>query len=239
MQQQLIQLRSWAIRNGGIMLFRALIDRLIGTNATGHRDDVSVDWSHGSSRISYKKYSSLSSLLPQLLREPPAAETQSDYTPNLALEHSVQMVFPALDLLRRAGPPQEQYDELKRLVFNQLSNRVWHIRDLAARTYTTFVSLNATNISDDAIGEFERLFPTGCRSQNGIHGRLLAIRYIIEKLENADADASKCTASTHDMILIVIHLPLPQASGLWTSLCPRLICYGTCVLSPRLPFSIQ
>jgi hypothetical protein len=167
------------------MLFRALIDRLIATNATGHRDDVSVDWSRGSSRISYDKYSSLSSLLPRLLQEQPGEESRTSSQPNLGLEHSVQMVFPALDLLRRAGPPRELYDELKALVLNQLSNPVWHIRDLAARTYATFVSLDGNATPDSTVQELRHLGPANCRSQNGIHGRLLAIRYIVEKVDSA------------------------------------------------------
>lgn len=154
-------------------MFRALVDRLIGTSSLGHQLDV--DWSGGSSKISYEKYNNLVDLLPRLLRVEPQPNLQTVSGPNLSLENSVQMVFPALDLLRRAGPPKQIYAELKSMVFDHLSNPVWHIRDLAARTYCTLVS------TQDIVRAVDELLKYEWTSQNGLHGMLLTVRYSVEK----------------------------------------------------------
>lgn len=163
------------------MLFRALIDRLVGTKTKGHQ--VDSDWSRGSSKISYEKYSSLAQLLPRLLgSHSPSVQMTA---PNLSLTNSVQMVFPALDLLRRAGPPKQGFDTLKEMVFDLLAHPVWHIRDLAARTYCTFVNFDDLNL------ETRRLMQHPEQSQNGLHGRCLAIRYMVEKAIHMHATATR------------------------------------------------
>ena len=149
------------------MLFRALIDRLLGSNEYGNRSDI--DWTVGASKISYAKYPSLPSLLTSLLGD--------ELRPELD-DSSIQHVFPALEMLRRAGPPTDDFETMKTLVSRHLSSRVWHIRDLAARTYCGFVQ------GEQAVQAVKDLLSTSASGQNALHGRLLAAKYIAERAVN-------------------------------------------------------
>ena len=172
---------SWPIRNCGLMLFRALIDRLLGTNAFGNKTDV--DWTCSSAKISYSKYPKLPGLLVSLLNPGSTNADTISHESSQSGRASVQIVFLALDFLRRAGPPVQDYDQIKSLVLHQSGSFVWHVRDLASRTYCGFVPTR------DVRSEIHRLLSAPWKLQNTLHGRLMCIKYIVDLAMTRDADS--------------------------------------------------
>ncbi|KAK3718169.1 hypothetical protein LTR37_005284 [Vermiconidia calcicola] len=152
---------AWAVRNCGLMLFRAVIDRLLGTSGS-HPDDDAVS----SQRISAQQYPELLNIVLDLL-------TASDAT---STSRGIEGVFPALQLLQRSAISKGRLDEAKRAVWKLTSSPSWHIRDKAARTYAAVVCNNgiATGV--------KTILATEGTGQNALHGSLLCARYLVAKL---------------------------------------------------------
>jgi hypothetical protein len=153
--------KTWAIRNCGLMLFRALIDRLLGSTD-------SHDWSEeGQSkvpRLSYDDYPTLLDIVFKLLT--------LDGTQSGSPETALESVFPALKILQRIPPPRHRRVEIRKLVLGLCGSSHWHVRDMAARTLSGLVTemslpqIVNENLLDHSLGE------------NNTHGRLLFISYV-------------------------------------------------------------
>ncbi|KAK6007001.1 hypothetical protein QM012_006009 [Aureobasidium pullulans] len=150
---------TWAVRNSGLMLFRALIDRLIGTN-----DAFSDEDTHTQSRLSEEVITSLMHVVLQLLT------TDDDVN-----QAKAEVVFPALQLLQRVQPPSSLAERIQTSVLRLASGRQWLVRDKAAKTYSTLVSAR------DRVSRVTELIRHEARSQNEAHGVLLTIKYLIER----------------------------------------------------------
>ncbi|KAL1796750.1 hypothetical protein ACET3X_005290 [Alternaria dauci] len=94
----------WPLRNCSLMLFKALIERLLGS-------DEAQDWKEQerarTSRFSYDNYPSLVTILIELLE--PSSDVKIMETPEAGSSpmdlHGAEGVFPALQILRQARPP--------------------------------------------------------------------------------------------------------------------------------------
>ncbi|KAL5117570.1 hypothetical protein ACEQ8H_004463 [Pleosporales sp. CAS-2024a] len=167
---------EWPIRNGSLMLFKALIERLLGSSEA-------QDWKEleraRTSRFSYDDYPSLIGILSDLLNpEGPlkqSIETTPDSSSPLDL-HGAEGVFPALQILRQARPPQAHIQAILQSVGKLLSSPHWHLRDMAART---IISLQTTDQLHDA---FLALLSPRPVSHNLQHGTLLTVKYMVRKL---------------------------------------------------------
>ncbi|TID14586.1 HEAT repeat protein-like protein [Venturia nashicola] len=95
----------WAIRNCGAMLFRAVIDRLLGSTDSQNHDD---DGEFKTARITYNDYPKLLDIITELLR--PASDAFE------RIDGALESVFPALKIIQRMPPPEH---EQKRLVLLQ------------------------------------------------------------------------------------------------------------------------
>ncbi|KAL2271601.1 hypothetical protein VTJ83DRAFT_972 [Remersonia thermophila] len=157
----------WAIRNCGLLLLRSLIDCLLGTGES--KASIESGWDGQSIRISYSKYPTLPGVLLSLLRS--VDETLEQASQSGAAE----AVFPVLDIIRRAGPPEENRAELRRHIEGYLGSRLWHVREIAARTLCSFL------LQGDWVGEIGRLLVEAGRSPNKLHGVLLTARFVIER----------------------------------------------------------
>jgi hypothetical protein len=96
---------------------------------------------------------------------------------------AAEAVFPALDIIRRAGPPDEHRDELRRHIEEYLGSRIWHVREIAARTLCCFL------LQGDWVAEIQRLLVVVVKSgssTNRLHGVLLTARFVIERKADAD-----------------------------------------------------
>ncbi|KAE8856963.1 hypothetical protein PTNB29_08030 [Pyrenophora teres f. teres] len=172
----------WPLRNCSLMLFKALIERLLGS-------DEAQDWKERerakTSRFSYDNYPSLVNILVDLLE--PSSDRKIMRTPETGSSpldlHGAEGVFPALQILRQARPPGD-IKKIQDLVRDLLPSPHWHMRDMAARTY---VSLRATTESSRALSPILDSVPS---NHNGQHGRLLVVKYMLRKILRDPAQCS-------------------------------------------------
>ncbi|KAH9438168.1 hypothetical protein MCOR02_001806 [Pyricularia oryzae] len=163
----------WAIRNCGLLLLRSVIDSLLG-NADS-KALLEAGWDGRTIRISYVKYSTLAGILVSLLQSgQEAQDTESQ-------RRAAESVFPALDIIRRAGPPDSHRAQLYSLVSDYLASHLWHVREIAARTLSSFL------VSMDHMKEIISLLERAKTSANRLHGTLLTIKFLVEK-ENLGSD---------------------------------------------------
>jgi hypothetical protein len=158
----------WAIRNCGLMLFRALIDRLLGTTTSHYwSDNVAAK----TSKFSFADAPDLLDIIVKLLQPDPSPDLSSS---------AFESVFPALKLIQRIPLPEGRRSNSRDLVLQLCGSSHWHLRELAAKTYLTLLD---TKDSAKAVAE---LLPTLSLPQNAIHGRLLCIRYLVEKTRSSE-----------------------------------------------------
>ena len=150
---------AWAIRNCGLMLFRASIDRLLGTSEA-HLDDDS----HSQHGVFLIKQPELLDAIFSLLRSPIAGSGGSEG------------IFPALQLLKNAQLPATRRSEAMSAVLHLTSSPSWHVRNKAARTYASIVD---DNLADS---EFQRLLIMEQSTLNAQHGALLCAKYMALRL---------------------------------------------------------
>jgi hypothetical protein len=164
------------------MLFKALIERLLGSSEA-------QDWKEleraRTSRFSYDDYPSLVGILSDLLSPEGPLKQSIESTPesNSPLDlHGAEGVFPALQILRQAQPPEVNLETIVASVQQLLASPHWHLRDMAART---MVSLRPSyQLYNTALA----LLDTTTEHHNLQHGTLLAVKYTIRKLlANHDA----------------------------------------------------
>ena len=98
---------------------------------------------------------------------------------------SAESVFPALDIIRRAGPPEESQDVLYELISWYLGSRIWHVREIAARTLCSFL------LKSGWIDDVQQLF-TVSTSTNQLHGSFLTLKFLLERLSEAMPEQISC-----------------------------------------------
>ncbi|KAF2836658.1 hypothetical protein M501DRAFT_939156 [Patellaria atrata CBS 101060] len=162
----------WAVRNCGLMLFRALIDRLLGTNEA-HGFELQR-WIK-SSKLSFERYPNLLPIVLKLLRSKSTEITsKANSLSRETRQHVVtEGVFPALQIIQKAQPPVECFLVFKGLVFDLLRSSQWHVRDMAARTLALLLQMD--DVITPIMGELGSVV-----CQNELHGHLLAISCFLE-----------------------------------------------------------
>lgn len=168
--------RAWALRNCGLMLFRAMIDRLMGTN------DAYKDDSAGVKKIvDFGQHPGLVDLILSLVNV--QTSTSSD-----AEDPKTQGVFPALQLLQRARLPADKKSEVQRAVLALTVSNSWHVREKAARTYAAILSRDLVST------EIKRLITVQATRQNALHGALLCAIYLLQRqiVELRDESTRHC-----------------------------------------------
>lgn len=172
------------------MLFKALIERLLGSDET--QDWKEQDRSQ-TSRFSYDLYPSLVTILSDLLNPDgplkQSLETAPDGTSPLDL-HGAEGVFPALQILRQARPPDTHLKRILRYVEKLLASPHWHLRDMAAQTVVALRSMPELYAAGFS------LLCNVPRSTNTQHGTLLAVKYMFRKLFNSPKHLSEYISDT-------------------------------------------
>ncbi|PBP27011.1 HEAT repeat protein [Diplocarpon rosae] len=146
--------KKYPIQNCGLILFRSLADSIFGTSPS--KLDIEDGWDGKSIKISYDRYPSLPETIVSLLRI-----------------GTGDTVLPALDFLRRAGPPTTMKDEIEDLVSGFLGHKAWQIRETAAHT------LCSLTMSKSLVETVRRLSAEITQGTNDRHGKLLAIKVIL------------------------------------------------------------
>ncbi|KAM7191443.1 thyroid adenoma-associated protein [Rhypophila sp. PSN 637] len=163
----------WAIRNCGLLLLRSLIDSLLGTGES--KSVIESGWDGVSIRISYNKYPTLPGVILGLLKSADTSiltETTGGINSNSA---AAEAVFPALDIIRRAGPPEENREELWGHITAYLGSRIWHVREIAARTLCSFL------LRGNWLTSVGQLLRGAEEDVNRLHGFLLTVRFVLER----------------------------------------------------------
>lgn len=149
--------KTWAVQNCGLMLLRAVIDRLLGTSDTHLEGDRAT-----TSLIPFTRHPELLATVLSLLE----SSSTSDVTGN-------EGVFPALHLLQGLEIPQDKQLPVEGAVFALTGSMSWHIRDKAARVYA------AISITNEATKRISDLLTSYKLSTNATHGALLSVKYIL------------------------------------------------------------
>jgi hypothetical protein len=161
-----LQSSVWAIRNCGLMLFRAVIDRLLGTSEA-HLDEST----ELAKQIFLAEQPEVLAVLMGILHDSAEGIDQGS--------SRYEGVFPSLQLVQQSRLPEDARNQIKDDVVALTASPRWHVRDKAARTYASLVDLS------EAALESVVLIETGTSSHNAFHGRLLAARYIMAQLSLA------------------------------------------------------
>ena len=161
-----------------MLLLRSVIDCLFGTAET--KEDLEAGWDGRTPRISYVKYPSLPGVLLTLLQ--PGADAGEVETQ----QKGAETVFPALDVIRRAGPPETLRDELFRCVSHHLGSHLWHVREMAARTVCSFL------LREEWGTVLGKLLKDAETRQNELHGVLMAAKLTVVRARAVGADNNAC-----------------------------------------------
>ncbi|KAJ6261358.1 hypothetical protein Dda_4028 [Drechslerella dactyloides] len=167
--------KIWAVRNCGIMLYTAIINRVLP--AEGSRQTMKSD-------KFFQKYRALENVF---------RLTLAGGLDNLDDQHRAESVYPALDIISRLTFPEDPETEepdspvaFKRLVNRYLGCKIWKMREAAAKSILAFTPGRAR-----AFEYFQQfilqILLDADRDNNLIHGSLCAAREIYEqKLVDAE-----------------------------------------------------
>ncbi|KIX05824.1 uncharacterized protein Z518_03796 [Rhinocladiella mackenziei CBS 650.93] len=157
--------KVWAIRNCGLMLLRACINRLDLT-------PTSEAIPSSAQRLDKDSHETPLTIALRLLQ---SAEHFGDIStrPDTATER----VFAALDLLGHTHPGAANEEEVAKAITRELSHSNWAVRDHAAFLLAT--RLSSTDPLSAITKLTEEVETSGWKSQNQAHGALLCCRYIM------------------------------------------------------------
>ncbi|CAK4020465.1 HEAT repeat [Lecanosticta acicola] len=169
----------WAIRNCGLMLFRALIDRLLGTDSSHFEDGAA-----GQKYISAEQHPELLNVILSLLSQPNSSPG--------AASARYEGVFPALQLIQHTKIPGSRLEEARLAVRSLTACPSWHVRDKAARALASMMTEDDVEVTFQHV----KLLVDHAGSQNALHGALLTTCYILHKLKRG---------SKHDVAAMIGH----------------------------------
>ncbi|KAL7821559.1 putative death-receptor fusion protein domain-containing protein [Trichoderma aethiopicum] len=169
----------WAIRNCGLIFLRSLIDSLFGSQES--KAMIEAGWDGKANRIPYHRYPNLPTVLAGLLKSGHKMVTSTNAT------SSAESVFPALDIIRRAGPPDLLRDEIQVHVAAYLSSPVWHVREIAARTLCSCLLHDKWLVVMQEL-VLKSLSDRSINGQNHVHGVLLSLKFLIERFSEVAPD---------------------------------------------------
>lgn len=135
---------------------------------------MEAGWDGKASRLHYARYPSLALVLLGLLK------TGRAMIHELTTIAAAEAVFPALDIVRRAGPPAALRVELQMYIADYLASPAWHVREIAARTLCSCL------LHSKWLGSLRSLLvrkeTSGSSEKNRFHGALLTGKFLVERL---------------------------------------------------------
>ncbi|RPA77762.1 hypothetical protein BJ508DRAFT_378707 [Ascobolus immersus RN42] len=158
----------WPIRNCGIMLYTALINRLFGT--TKSRNVFAATSGLHTTKSFFSKYPGIRNTLQENLEK----EIQS-YNETGRL--NAEMLFPALALLSRldCSPEFAEMAPFEPLIRDCMKNKNMRIRFAAAKALTAMIE------TDYILPEIADSLSCNIDHQNYLHGRLLGVQALIRR----------------------------------------------------------
>ena len=155
------------------MLYKALIDRIFGNNFPANAENATSKGA--TSVVSWKRYPNLAEWLVKFLKLDVSTSWRSLNARSPGEPHT-EVIFLVLEITHRAGPPPGYHELARSAIIRYLGSSIWLIRTMAARAFASVVQ------ERDGIQELRLLYDTSCLSQNELHGRLLAVKQIIDAL---------------------------------------------------------
>lgn len=157
----------WAIRNCGLMLLRACINRL------EHFDLEEIPTGNNQTAVSVK-LDVPSTIALRFLHPHPHHDKAMADRPVLTEEN----IFAALDLLSHSNPGQLSQQEIDQAVFHQLAHSSWAVRDHAALLLSKRMSSwRLTDVLARFMSDLDEFVP-----ENRVHGTLLGFKYTLQRL---------------------------------------------------------
>lgn len=160
----------WAIRNCAVMLFTALQNRLFSSKKVRANYMTSYP-----ARLFFEKFDSIHSLFLNTLKE--------SVDNGLSNQSEIEKVFPILTIMGRLEPTPG-YNGLADfipVIIAILENKIWKLREMAARSLPSLVSSSAT--FKIILSQLINNIQTDSTNFNKMHGSLLAIREMITKFQ--------------------------------------------------------
>lgn len=152
------------------MLLKALLTRMGGgTTATTENRMTLIQHQH-----THEKYPDLSVLTIQLLQESYNIANIDSGTSSANHARSMEVAYPALEIIDRVGMTQGQHAFTKTLIETLLGSPVWHLREKAARTLVGLIP------KDEMRDSVQRSIRSLNRDHNRRHGDLLLAKYLLQ-----------------------------------------------------------
>jgi hypothetical protein len=178
----------WALRNSGLMLFRALLTRMCRAMPNTGGGFGGDSGSEPGSQISFQKYPGLLELLANLLATSEGATAEGT-------DIITERIFPALELIGEKIPTPEDNNDamLCGLVSEHFKSPVWGIREHAARVYASL--LTRANILKDVHDLTNGL--SGQVTENFVHGTILCVRFALRRFAATTDNFWNCELLAH------------------------------------------
>lgn len=184
--------RFWGLRNVSMMLFSSLSIKIFGsrnTNKDTKDARMPVD-------EFFAAYPNLDAFLRRVLSDTSTEDVDGD-------DGSESSLFAVVMLFSRMQAPENEpvrQDEARRMQVYRtslskcLTNKVWKVREVAAKAYAAFVPLISAAHHASVILE-----TIGLHSQNEVHGKLLLLQRLLKSVEDAVAPTA---ALANDVALL-------------------------------------
>lgn len=202
----------WAIKNCGLMLLRASINRLdpdtgLGTAEGGYSVSSNLPNFETPFDIAMMLLNKSSTTDAEYIT---SSEFELNSEPKDELHESsgTETEFAALDLLGRLYMVKHEHVLVMEAVTQKLSHHIWHVRAQAARL------LKQTAAHGEEVALIEALVDgiTDETSSNGCHGRLLAVKFILQEMRD-NVDPLEYSDSVAQAIANLLSSPLINRNG--------------------------
>lgn len=189
--------KVWALRNCGIMLFTALLNRLFGIRRSRNEDRSAFD-----TKGFFGRYPSAESVLLSGLKGNVEALDRVEVDGGAG--GLVEMVYPALSLVARleySDGYEGEMAEFVGCVRVAMECRVWKVREMAARAYASLVGGPEWRLVVERL-----LHEAGSRGTgtNGAHGRLCAVRVLLERMARRGEDLAVVWAAMDAVFEVLV-----------------------------------
>lgn len=154
----------WSIRNCAVMLFTALQNRLFSSKKVRNNQLPTYP-----ARLFFNKFKNVKGIFYDTLNS-----VNED-------ESNLEKIFPILTIMSRLEPTPDYngLEEFNKLIIKFLSNKVWKVREMAARSFPSMIT-SRDQFKDNFIGLLDG---KNIDNYNLIHGSLLAQREMLERVE--------------------------------------------------------